>query len=297
MVIELQNKQMDNRILRIIPAQRVNMGGNWIEQPLPAQGIDRIGPFLLIHHWQDVLPGGQSPLEVGVGPHPHRGFSPVTCIYAGSLRHRDSLGTDHIVTAGGTQWMNSGSGIVHSERPSDELAENGGLLEMIQFWINTPRAHKMDPPHYQPLSAEETPTWKDGEWEIGLVQGEWNEHRSPIAAAHSMRILNLRCETVASTFRVPIPPDWVGLAYVLDGKAHINGLPVEGRQMAVIQPGSANEPDIVFECNDAVRILLLTGAPLDEPVFSHGPFVMNSIEEVQHAIMDYHDGKMGSLHE
>jgi redox-sensitive bicupin YhaK (pirin superfamily) len=110
-----------------------------------------------------------------------------------------------------------------------------------------------------------------------------------------MRILNLRCEAIASTVRIPIPPDWVGVAYVLDGKAHVNGQPLEGRQMAVIQVGSA--PDIVFECNDAVRILLLTGAPLDEPVFSHGPFVMNSIEEVQQAIMDYHDGKMGSLRE
>ena len=284
---------MSNRVKNIINAQRVNMGGNWIEQPLPHPQLERIGPFLLIHHWQDVLPGNQATDEVGVGPHPHRGFSPVTCIYSGSLRHRDSLGTDHVVTAGGTQWMDSGAGIVHSERPSDELAANGGLLEMIQFWINTPKAHKMDAPAYQPLSKSDTPAWEEDGWNMALVQGEWDGHTSPIRAHHPMRIANLRSEKSGAQLTLPLPEEWVGVLYVLDGNALIDGTTVTGRQMAILESGSATSVSI--ECLDAVRILALTGAPLHEPVFSHGPFVMNTIQEVQQAIFDYHDGKMGML--
>ena len=284
---------MSNRVKNILPAQRVNMGGNWIEQPLPHPQMERVGPFLLIHHWQDVLPGNQSSDEVGVGPHPHRGFSPVTCIYSGSLRHRDSLGTDHVVTSGGTQWMDSGAGIVHSERPSDELAGNGGLLEMIQFWVNTPKAHKMDPPAYQPLSKSETPTWEKDGWRMALVQGEWDGYTSPIRAPHPMRIANLYSEKPGAYLTMPIPEDWSGVLYVLDGNALIDGTAITGRQMAILDAGQGESVNI--ECTDAVRILMLTGAPLHEPVFSHGPFVMNTIQEVQQAIFDYHDGKMGML--
>lgn len=115
------------------------MGNHWIEQPLPAPEVERIGPFLLVHHWQRGLPGGQNQLEVGVGL--QLGFSSVTCIHAGAVRHRDSRGNDHVVRAGGTQWMDSGAGIVHSERPDVRLVEEGG-------------------------------------WDITLVQGEWNGHAS-----------------------------------------------------------------------------------------------------------------------
>ena len=284
---------MSNRITHIINAQRVNMGGNWIEQPLPHPSLERVGPFLLIHHWQDVLPGKQASDEVGVGPHPHRGFSPVTCIYSGSLRHRDSLGTDHIVYAGGTQWMDSGAGIVHSERPSDELAEQGGLLEMIQFWVNTPAAYKMDAPRYQPLPKESTPAWDESGWRIDLVQGEWNGQHSPVEAHHPMRIANLSSDQPGATAHIPVPTDWVGVLYVLDGNATLDGQSITGRQMALVSAGEAESIELV--CSDAVRILMLTGAELHEPVFSHGPFVMNTIQEVQQAIFDYHDGKMGML--
>lgn len=96
------------------------MGNPWIEQPLPAREVERIGPFLVVHHWPRGLPGGQNQREVGVGP--HRGFSPVPCIHGGAVPHWDSRGNDHVVRAGGTQWMDSGAGIVHSERPEVRLA-------------------------------------------------------------------------------------------------------------------------------------------------------------------------------
>lgn len=287
--------QANQRIASIQTAQRVFMGGNWIEQPLPNHSFDHVGPFLLIHHWQDVLPGHQSPTEVGVGPHPHRGFSPVTCIYSGALRHQDSTGEDHVVEAGGTQWMNSGSGIVHSERPSDELASRGGLLEMIQFWVNTPRAHKMDPPRYQPLAASETPTWEENEWTVSLVQGSWGGQKSPIESPHPMRIANLKSEIQGAIMEIPLPADWVGILYVLDGSVQIEQSTLMGRQMAILNPGTVET--LKLTCSEPARILFLSGAKIHEPIVSHGPFVMNTPGEIQQAILDYHSGKMGELNE
>ena len=108
-----------------------------------------------------------------------------------------------------------------------------------------------------------------------------------------MRIANLSCDRSNATVNIPVPQDWVGLLYVLDGNATLDGQAITGRQMALISAGSSESLELV--CSDAVRILVLTGAELHEPVFSHGPFVMNTIQEVQQAIFDYHDGKMGML--
>ncbi len=284
-----------SRIQTVVQAQRLPMGPNYVEQPLPSPQFDRIGPFLLLHHWQDFLPGKQSPYDIGVGPHPHRGFSPVTCIYAGGLRHRDSLGNDLVIHAGGTQWMDAGNGIVHSERPDDTLAEDGGMLEMIQFWVNTPSEHKMNPASYQPLSKSDTPAWEEGGWSIALVQGQWDEHTSPIHSSHPLRVVNFKTDEAGSALDIEIPSEWTGLLYVLDGAILVDGKRTEGRHMATIMPGESTQ--IHIESLDACRVLMLTGAPFNEPVISHGPFVMSSYEEIQRAIMDYHDGKMGALSE
>jgi redox-sensitive bicupin YhaK (pirin superfamily) len=283
------------RVSSVQTAQRVLMGENWIEQPLPSQITNRVGPFLLIHHWQDYFHGGQEPLEVGVGPHPHRGFSPVTCIYAGALRHRDSLGNDHVVSAGGTQWMDSGSGIVHSERPDDSIAREGGMLEIIQFWVNTPRAHKMKAPSYQPLSQEETPQWNENNWRIALVQGEWNGYQSPIQSHHPMRIANLQCNEPGASIDLPMPENWSGILYVLSGAIQVSNARASGRQMMVIGTGVTST--ITLAAEEDTRVLFLSSAPLEEPVVSHGPFVLSTYEDVQKAIMDYHNGKMGNLEE
>lgn len=283
------------RIQNIVAAQRLPMGSNYVDQPLPSQQFERIGPFLLLHHWQDLLPGNQSPYDIGVGPHPHRGFSPVTCIYAGGLRHRDSLGNDQLIQKGGTQWMDAGNGIIHSERPDDALAEKGGMFEFIQFWVNTPGEFKMKEASYQPLSESQTPSWIDSGWMIALVHGHWNEHQSPIYSNHPLRIVNFKTETAGSVINVPVPIEWTGLFYVLDGSLLVEGKRIEGRQMATIIPNEASE--IQIESLDACRVLMLSGAPFNETVISHGPFVMSSYEEIQQAILDYHDGKMGSLQE
>jgi len=281
-------------INKIVKAQKVNMGGIFLDQPLPYYGINQIDPFLLIHHWSDELPGGEKQQNVGVGPHPHRGFAPVTFIFKGSVHHRDSLGVENIVTRGGTQWMNSGRGIVHSERPGVELAEEGGEFEIIQFWINAPAVHKMDEPNYQPLNKEETPVVlsDDGKIEVGVVAGEFKGKSSKISTYSPLQILRLEVEKDGE-IEIPIPENYNALVYLLDGSLTIN------------KSETANQKDMVWFNNDSTNIhikgkettraILLAGEPIGEELATHGPFVMNTQREIMEAIRDYQSGKMGRL--
>ena len=144
-------------VVRALPAYDVMMGDHPLKQPLPTQSVDQIDPFLLIHHHASSIPAGTDRWNAGVGPHPHRGFSPVTFMWSGGVHHRDSRGNNSVVDDGGVQWMDAGLGIIHSERPPAKLARDGGMQEIIQIWINTPSARKMDEPKYMPLQKDEMP--------------------------------------------------------------------------------------------------------------------------------------------
>ena len=133
------------------------MGSMKIRQPFPSHYVENIDPFILLHHADNVI-SEEIPIEQGgVGPHPHRGFSPVTFIFKGGVHHRDSRGNDSTIYAGGTQWINAGMGLIHSERPASNIHELGSRMELIQLWVNTSAKHKMDQPAYYPLSSNEIP--------------------------------------------------------------------------------------------------------------------------------------------
>lgn len=273
---------------------KVNMGGILLEQPLPSGNIDQIDPFLLIHHWEDTLPGGQRQQDIGVGPHPHRGFAPVTFIFEGNVHHRDSEGFEDIISGGGTQWMNSGKGIIHSERPGKELAEKGGKFELIQFWVNAPAKNKLDQPNYQAITKEKTPvvSSKDGKVKIGVVAGEFEGKKSSIESYSPILALRLVAEK-GGEMSIAIPPNYNALLYLLDGELEVNkSKTINNRKMVWFN----NDSDTIhIKCLANARAILLSGAPIDEPVATHGPFVMNSKEELMQAIHDYQAGKMGEL--
>lgn len=281
-------------IFRVIPSQKVNMGGIILDQPLPYRSVDQIDPFLLLHHWSSVLPGGQRPFDGGVGPHPHRGFSPVTFIFQGSLHHRDSRGGNSVVHAGGTQWMNSGRGMIHSERPSPELAEQGGPFELIQFWVNSPGQHKMDAPAYYPLSKEDTPTHilDDGRASVAVVTGEFNGLNGPIPAQSPVIALRLELQAGAKV-ELPLPNGYNAFVYQLDGQLRFNGL-TETRARDLTWFNDDGQM-VALEALKDTRAILLAGKPIGEKVVSHGPFVMNSETQIMQAIRDYQMGKMGVL--
>ena len=174
---------MKNRsVSSLLYATLVDMGGLPVRQPFPTQRIDQIDPFILLHHADVKAPAHVLPDHAGVGPHPHRGFSPVTFIFKGGVHHRDSRGNDSVIYAGGAQWMNAGMGIIHSERPPLDIHEIGGRQEIIQLWINSPADHKMDQPAYFPLAADEVPQYKteDGKVVVRIFSGEVLGVRGPI---------------------------------------------------------------------------------------------------------------------
>lgn len=282
---------MFKKIKTIIPAQKVNMGGHMLDQPLPVQGLDYVDPFLLIHHWKSELPGGQRQQEAGVGPHPHRGFSPVTFVFKGEVNHQDSLGNKALVGEGGTQWMFAGKGITHSERFSKELVKSGGELEFIQFWVNAPAKDKMKPAYYQPISKENTPVIKNKDSEIWVVTGDLNgvEGAAPTYSPQTL----LRGEiNEGGKVEIPIPSTFNTILYLLDGEVIVNEAEAVGKDMVVFE---REEGIISIKANIDTRFMILSGEPIGEKVASYGPFVMNSQTEIMEALRDSQSGKMGIL--
>ena len=284
------------KINQVATADKVDMGGVPILQSLPSRAAQQVDPFLLIHHWRETYPGGQHPSQVGVPPHPHKGFSPVTFIYEGALRHLDSKGNDSIVRGGGTQWMFSDAGIFHSERPDMKLAKEGGKLELIQFWVNSPATHKEDTPQYIPLTAEDTPVVKskDGKVSSGVVTGTLGDVEGPITPHSPMRIYRLTGES-GGTLDFTIPSSYHALVYVLEGEIRIGDRELSAEQIGVFE--NSDEETIEMEWLESGRVLFLSGEPLKETVRSYGPFVMNDQRGIMNALQEAQSGAWGELEE
>lgn len=281
-------------VSRLLYAHAMDMGGMPIRQPLPTQQVQQIDPFLLLHHADIKAPKHVEPDDAGVGPHPHRGFSPVTFIFKGGVHHRDSRGNDSTIYAGGAQWMNAGMGIIHSERPPQDIHERGGRQEIIQLWINTPAKNKMDQPAYFPLSAEEAPTFssEDGKVIGRVFSGEVAGVKGPIPSHTVVNAATLEMKKAGKIF-VPLPASHNAFIYLLDGALTVEGFGLV-EKLHLVHFKNDGE-GIAFEALEDTRVLLLSGQPLNEEVVSYGPFVMNTQTQVMEAMRDYQMGKMGVL--
>jgi redox-sensitive bicupin YhaK (pirin superfamily) len=286
---------MKNRkVSQLLYAEKVDMGGFPVRQPFPTQRVEQIDPFLLLHHADVKAPEHVEPDDAGVGPHPHRGFSPVTFIFKGGVHHRDSRGNDSVIYAGGAQWMNAGMGIIHSERPPHDIHKIGGRQEIIQLWINTPASHKMDQPAYFPLTAEEVPTLvsEDGKVQLRVFSGQLLELKGPIPAHSDVNAATLEFKK-GGRISIPIPEQHNAFIYLLDGKLNLDGFGlVEGLNVVLFEKSGEV---VTMEAMEETRVLLVSGEPLNEKVVSHGPFVMNSETQILEAMRDYKMGKMGIL--
>jgi len=283
------------KIKAVSPANMVNMGGFHVRQPLPTSTIDNIDPFLLLHHAEVNYKDSKGSLESGVGPHPHRGFSPVSFVFEGGVHHRDSLGNNSIIRDGGVQWINSGSGIMHSERPPQDLVGKDLQQEFIQLWVNTPAAHKMDAPSYQGYAKEEIPTLesKDGLVEVKVVAGEVGGVKGPVSTKTDvMAAMVFLKENGSQTIKLDHSHD--AMIYLLNGKVKINGIDIAGKNLVIF---NTEGDGFSIEAIETSKALLLSGAPIKEPICSYGPFVMNKQSEIIDALNDAQSGKMGVLHE
>ena len=286
---------MKNRtVSRLLYAHPYDMGGLPIRQPFPTNNVEQIDPFLLLHHADVKVPTHIDPDHAGVGPHPHRGFSPVTFIFKGAVHHRDSRGNDSVVYAGGAQWMNSGMGVMHSERPSNDIHEIGGRQEIIQLWVNTPSKNKMDQPAYFPLHNNEVPKYisEGKKVSINVFSGEVLGVKGPIPSLSPVNASTIEMKR-GGKISIPIPRDFNAFLYLLDGKISLDGYGITEGLNAVV---FSNDGDgVSFETIEDTRMLLMSGRPLNEKVVSHGPFVMNTQTEILEAMRDYQTGKMGVL--
>jgi len=277
-------------VLRALPAHEVMMGDTPIKQPLPTSKVEQIDPFLLLHHHSSEIEEGVDRWNTGVGPHPHRGFSPVTFIYQGGVHHRDSRGNNSVVTAGGVQWMDVGMGIVHSERPPASLCEQGGRQEIIQLWVNLPASMKMMQPVYIPLQKEDMPEVA-AHPDLRIVSGTPVPHgaKGPLRTAYPIEAIHGTTSKAPLIFEVKEGAQ--AFLYLLSGGGRLVGYGlVEEHVMYELAPG-----EYTFEPSESSKILFASAVPIQEKVESYGPFVMNNQTQIMEAMRDYQMGKMGIL--
>ena len=266
------------------------MGKTEVKQPLPASRLEQISPFLLLHHFGGTAEPGHDPL--GVGPHPHRGFEPVTFLFKGGIKHRDSRGNTGLLAAGDVQWMTAGMGIIHSEYASPDFLEKGGEMEGIQLWVNLARKDKMVQPRYQDIKKDTIPKVNPtkGEGHVAIVAGELN---GLTGAAKTYSPINAFMAVLepGALIDIPLPESHNSFVYILDGEGELNAeKSVHGEQL--IQFGLDGD-GIQFKATSQTRLLIVSGAPIDEPLAQYGPFVMNNQTEIMEAMRDYQMGKMG----
>ena len=283
----------NKKINRIISSQEVMMGPIKLHQPLPNPQLDQVDPFILIHHGgpKKQAPGGKSVMEVGA--HPHRGFEPVSFIFKGSIEHKDSRGNHSIIDAGGVQWMTAGMGIMHSEGPPKSFVEQGGEFEMIQLWINLPSNLKMVQPRYQGFQKEEIPTFTDqnGKVNLNVISGEYKDLKGPIDSLTKIIAYTLEMKA-GGNIEIPIPEEKNTLIYQLHGSTIVQDQEIGEKQLIQF---SNDGKQINIEAKSDSLILFLAGDPINEPVVSWGPYVMNSQTEIMEAMRDFQMGKMGVM--
>ncbi len=233
--------------------------------------------------------------------HPHRGFETVTYMIDGTFQHQDSIGGGGLITNGSTQWMTAGSGILHIERPPDQLIASGGLFHGIQLWVNLPAADKLIDPRYQDLEADNVVllTSPDGGALVRVIAGDVAGHRGPGATHTPISLVHATVQPGAELV-LPWPTDFNALVYALSGDGTVGreGRPLHTGQLAVHGSGDAMalRADAAQESrHPALDVLVLGGRPIGEPVAAHGPFVMNTRAEIVQAFEDFQAGKLGTV--
>jgi len=256
-------------------------------------------PFFLL---DQLGPVGYAPYEAKGAPwHPHRGFETVTYVIDGEIAHHDSNGGGGVIGEGDTQWMTAGAGILHDEVPTEVFQRSGGQSHGVQLWVNLPAALKFTPPRYQAITGNGLTLLSstDGGALIRLIAGTIDGHEgpgsthTPIAYAHAS-------VSPGAEVDVPWDPAYNAMAYVLSGRGYAGRerRPVDAHQLVVFGPGDAitigaasNQPDD----SPHLEVLLLGGLPIREPIAHHGPFLMNTRQQIIEAFDDFQAGRLGTI--
>ncbi len=282
---------------RVIDSQWANVGDNLkVRRALPAAGQKSLGPWVFLDHFG---PLPTDPRGHGVPPHPHAGIETVTYLLEGGMAHRDSTGHEGRVEAGGAQWMTSGRGIVHAERPFGRDSEAMFSLHGMQLWTSLPRALKMMEPRYQRIEARDVPAVEMDGATVRVIAGQSNGLQGPADVLMPLFLWHVALQPGAG-WQGEIPAGMEAGVYVMAGEVLMME---DGSKLGVGQLGIVNEDSnagtikLRNDGNLLAHIMVLGGAPAEGPLVFHGPFVMNSVEQIRYAEKAYLTGQMGSLAE
>lgn len=284
-----------NTIKRAGKSHYVNMGPIQLRQPFPTQHIKMIDPFVLLHHYGPYKINEQNnPFDLG--PHPHRGFEPITFLIQGEQLHRDSLGNESVVKAGDVQWTTAGRGIIHAEAPTKEFAKKGGTLEGIQLWLNLPAEKKMVQANYQHAKYKEfnVIASKDKKVETRIIAGEFNGYFGKISTQTAVNAFIIDAKAGGEMF-IPYSNSHCGLLYLLKGKVLVNNIEALELDKNQLMEFQQDGEGVSIKAETDSKLLFLSGEPINETVATYGPYVMNSQTELLEAMRDYQMGKMGFL--
>ncbi|QJR16115.1 pirin family protein [Usitatibacter palustris] len=279
---------------RSVASQIAPVGTFTVRRALPDRHRHSVGPWVFLDHFG---PFPIKPGDDGVGAHPHAGIETVTYLLTGRNEHRDSAGHTGIVAAGGAQWMTAGRGVVHAEKPlaegKEELTQHG-----IQLWTSLPRALKMMPPRYQRIEAGAIPEVKRDGVTVRVIGGNFEDTKGPADVLMPLFLWHVTlapgaelATNVSGAFEVA--------AYVINGQGAF-GAPDDvthaGLGEMVVWENVEGTIRVANPGADTLDVMVLGGAPAEGPLVFHGPFVMNSVEQVRAAEVAYRSGRMGELH-
>ncbi len=276
-----------------------NPHAHWVGDGFPVRSLfsydtlrQHISPFLLLDY---AGPAEFAPTQTqrGVGTHPHRGFETVTIVYKGEVAHRDSTGQGGTIGPGDVQWMTAASGILHEEFHSPAFAERGGALEMVQLWVNLPARDKMAAPGYQAIVDGDIPqvALPEGAGSVRVIAGDYDGHRGPARTFTPINVWDIRL-AAGRTLDLRLPAGHTAALVVLHGAIEVGGETVREAQMALLE---REGEQLQLRAESDATVLLLGGEPINEPIVGHGPFVMNTRNEIVQAIEDSNAGRFGRI--
>ena len=277
-----------------------NQQGHWVGDGFPVRSLfsygsagQEISPFLLLDY---AGPHYFEPTNSrrGVGTHPHRGFETVTIVYEGEVEHRDSEGHSGQIGPGDVQWMTAGRGILHQEYHAPSFARTGGVFRVVQLWVNLPAKDKMAKGGYQTLQAADIPVVElpDGAGSARVIAGGFHGTKGPARTFTPINVWDLKL-VAGRDVTLDIPVGHTALLVGLGGAIEVAG---EGTLAEASVAALSREGDkISLRATQDAQLLVLTGEPINEPIVGHGPFVMNSQDEIRTAIKDFTSGQFGHL--
>ncbi len=252
----------------------------------------RMSPLIMLDYNSKYhFPATQRPR--GVGVHPHRGFETVTIAYKGRVAHHDSSGGGGVIGEGDVQWMTAASGVLHKEYHEESFSRSGGDFQMVQLWVNLPAKDKMSPPKYQALTHAGIPKHplSDGKGHVEVIAGAYEGTQGAASTFTPMDLLNVRMQTGGKA-TISRPKNWNTALVVIEGTVKVNGNTVAVDHFVLM---ANNGTDFELEATADAVVLVMSGEPIDEPIVSHGPFVMNTVQQIHEAVDDYNSGKFGVL--